>query len=51
MEPLFKDQADYDEFTTRHGNNHVKTGDLSTYKGQLLSRNRCRLNHHQKSLS
>ena len=25
MEPLFKDQADYDEFTTRHGNNHVKT--------------------------
>ena len=33
MEPLFKDQADYDEFTTRHGNNHVKTGDLSTYKG------------------
>ena len=26
-------QADYDEFTTRHGNNHVKTGDLSTYKG------------------
>ncbi len=33
MEPLFKDQADYNEFTTRHGNNHVKTGDLSTYKG------------------
>ena len=33
MEPLFKDQADYDEFTTRHGNNHVKTGDLSTYRG------------------
>ncbi len=30
---FFKDQADYDEFTTRHGNNHVKTGDLSTYKG------------------
>ncbi len=34
MEPLFNsDQEDYDEFTTRHGNNHVKTGDLSTYKG------------------
>ena len=33
MEPLFKDQADYDEFSKRHGNNHVKTGDLSTYEG------------------
>ena len=33
LEPLFKDQADYDEFTKRHNGNHVKTADLSTYKG------------------
>ena len=33
LEPLFKDQAEYDEFTERHGNNHVKTADLASYKG------------------
>ena len=33
MEPLFADQAAYDEFTRRHQNNHVKTADLSTYEG------------------
>ncbi|MBE5891453.1 MAG: 2-hydroxyglutaryl-CoA dehydratase [Lachnospiraceae bacterium] len=33
MEPLFKDQAEYDEFTERHGNNHVETAELSTYEG------------------
>lgn len=33
MEPLFKDEADYEEFVNRHGNNHVKTGDISTYSG------------------
>ncbi|MCR4675215.1 MAG: 2-hydroxyacyl-CoA dehydratase [Lachnospiraceae bacterium] len=33
MEPLFKDEVDYEEFTKRHGNNHVKTGDISTYSG------------------
>ncbi len=33
MEPLFADQADYDEFTKRHGNNHVHTADLATYEG------------------
>ncbi|MCR5546285.1 MAG: 2-hydroxyglutaryl-CoA dehydratase, partial [Lachnospiraceae bacterium] len=33
MEPLFEDEADYEEFTKRHGNNHVKTGDISTYSG------------------
>ena len=33
MEPLFADQADYDAFTKRHGNNHVHTADLATYEG------------------
>ena len=34
MEPLFKDQAEYDAFLDRHGNNHVKTGDISSYHGK-----------------
>jgi predicted CoA-substrate-specific enzyme activase len=33
MEPLFASQEEYDVFTKRHGNNHVKTADLSTYEG------------------
>jgi predicted CoA-substrate-specific enzyme activase len=33
LEPLFEDQAAYDAFTARHGNNHVETADLSTYEG------------------
>ncbi|MCB7321173.1 2-hydroxyacyl-CoA dehydratase [Lacrimispora sp. 210928-DFI.3.58] len=33
MEPLFADQADYEEFTRRHSGNSVKSGDLSTYEG------------------
>ena len=33
LEPLFADQAAYDAFTKRHGNNHVETAELSTYKG------------------
>ena len=33
MEPLFKDQAEYDAFLDRHGNNHVTTGDIASYKG------------------
>ncbi|SEI43165.1 CoA-substrate-specific enzyme activase, putative [Lachnospiraceae bacterium A10] len=33
MEPLFEDQAAYDEFLERHSNNHVKTGDLANYHG------------------
>ncbi len=33
LEPLFKDQMAYDEFTKRHAGNNVKTGDLSTYSG------------------
>ena len=33
LEPLFENQAAYDEFTARHGNNHVETADLLTYEG------------------
>ncbi|MGN0372893.1 MAG: acyl-CoA dehydratase activase-related protein [Enterocloster sp.] len=33
MEPLFKDKADYDAFTARHGKSHVKTADLASYEG------------------
>ena len=33
MEPLFADEADYQEFKTRHEGNHVTTGDLSRYEG------------------
>ncbi len=33
MEPLFKDQEDYDAFLSRHGENHVRTGDLASYHG------------------
>ena len=33
MDPLFKDQAEYDAFIEDHGHNHVRSGDLSSYKG------------------
>ncbi len=33
MEPLFADQAAYDEFTARHDQATVKKGDLSSYSG------------------
>ncbi len=33
MEPLFKDEDDYNTFLERHGNNHVGTADISTYEG------------------
>ncbi|MFQ7295907.1 MAG: acyl-CoA dehydratase activase-related protein [Enterocloster aldenensis] len=33
MEPLFRDQADYDGFSSRHASNHVKSGDLPSYEG------------------
>lgn len=33
MEPLFTDQAQYDAFCARHDGHHVKTADLSSYKG------------------
>ena len=33
LEPLFKDQAEYDEFLERQSVNNVVTADLSTYEG------------------
>ncbi len=33
MEPLFTDEADYEEFKTRHASHDVKKGDLATYEG------------------
>ena len=33
MEPLFADEADYEEFKTRHASHDVKKGDLATYEG------------------
>ena len=36
LEPLFKDQADYDEFLERHSEHSVSTGDLSTYEGDCF---------------
>ncbi|MEE3356267.1 MAG: acyl-CoA dehydratase activase, partial [Candidatus Weimeria sp.] len=36
MDPLFKDQKDYDAFLARHGNNHVETGDITTAKGNVF---------------
>ena len=36
MDPLFADQADYDEFTRRHENHCVTKGDLSSYHGKCF---------------
>lgn len=36
MEPLFKDEAEYDEFVKAHEKAHVETGDLSNYHGKLF---------------
>ena len=33
MEPLFTDEADYEDFKTRHASHDVKKGDLTTYEG------------------
>ncbi|WP_418220150.1 acyl-CoA dehydratase activase-related protein [Clostridium fessum] len=33
MEPLFTDEADYEDFKTRHASHDVKKGDLVTYEG------------------
>ena len=33
MEPLFVDEADYEEFKTRHASHDVKKADLATYEG------------------
>ncbi len=36
MEPLFKDEADYAEFTKRHNQHNVTKGNLKTYKGNCF---------------
>ncbi len=36
MAPLFKDEAAYEEFKTRHSIHSVKKGDLSTYEGNCF---------------
>ena len=33
MEPLFANEAEYDEFKTRHDKHHVQTGNLAAYQG------------------
>ena len=38
LDPLFASQEDYDAFTSRHGNNHVETGDLKNYSGNCYPR-------------
>ena len=36
MQPLFKDGADYKEFTDRHDQYKVRRGDLATYEGNVF---------------
>ena len=36
MQPLFENEAAYEEFTTRHAGHNVKRGDLATYKGNCF---------------
>jgi len=36
MDPLFADQADFDEFINRHNSHCVKTSDLSSYHGKCF---------------
>ena len=36
MEPLFKDQADFDTFEARHAAHQVQKGDLSNYHGKAF---------------
>lgn len=33
MDPLFRDQSEYDDFRARHDGHNVKSADLSSYKG------------------
>ena len=46
MEPLFESPEDYQAFQKRHQGHCVRTGDLSTYKGNCF-RNRRRFYYHQ----
>ncbi len=36
MQPLFENEAAYEEFTTRHAGHNVKRGDLATYIGNCF---------------
>jgi predicted CoA-substrate-specific enzyme activase len=36
MQPLFKDAADYKEFTDRHAGHSVKTADFESYTGKIF---------------
>ena len=36
MEPLFKDQAEYDSFVKRHNRNKIEKTDLSSYRGNAF---------------
>ncbi len=36
MQPLFANDSEYDNFKARHGAHHVKTRDLSSYKGNAF---------------
>ena len=36
MEPLFKDQAEYDEFTARHDKARVETAEIGSYSGNCF---------------
>ena len=36
MEPLFKDETDYNEFIEKHNVHSVKKGDISTYEGNVF---------------
>ena len=47
MQPLFKDEADYKEFTDRHDQYKVRRGDLATYEGNVFLGNRCRFHHNE----
>ena len=36
LDPLFADDAEYEEFQNRHNANHVKTADIATYHGNCF---------------
>ena len=36
LEPLFKDETEYDDFLKKHSENDVKKGDFSSYRGDLF---------------
>ncbi len=36
LEPLFKDEAEYNEFLKKHSENDVKKGDFASYEGDLF---------------